>query len=235
MPVLNQWEFSLTPDEVLHSQGADPQVIKLRRPSLVKITENAIATGTSLLEPQVLYEEYPVKGFVHERLVLDAGSVISNKPSLSGPLVAQHLARAQSVIVMVCTIGGLLDEMVSSLFKVDPSLAVALDGVGSAAVESLAIQACNYFEAQAKSAGLNTTMPLNPGMVGWAVDQGQPQIFSLLDSEAIKVTLNESCMMTPNKSLSMVLGVGMDVSAVGTSCDYCSLKGVCKYQNHYAK
>jgi hypothetical protein len=72
-------------------------------------------------------------------------------------------------------------------------------------------------------------------MVGWPVDQGQPQIFTLLDCEAIQVTLNESCMMTPNKSLSMVLGVGMDVSAVGTSCDYCSLKGVCKYQNHYAR
>jgi hypothetical protein len=136
---------------------------------------------------------------------------------------------------MVCTIGSLLDEMVSSLFKVDPSLAVAMDGVGSAAVESLAIQACNYFENQVKDEGLNTTMPLNPGMVGWPVEQGQPEIFTLLDSEEILVTLNESCMMSPNKSLSMVLGVGKDVSPVGSSCDYCSLKGVCKYQNHYAR
>lgn len=235
MPILNQWEFSLTSDEVLRSQGADPQAIRQRRPSLVKITEDAIAKGIPQLQPQVLYEEYSIKGLVHERLELVASSLSSRKPSLSGQLVAQHLARAQSVIIMVCTIGNLLDEMVSSLFKVDSSLAIALDGVGSAAVESLAIQACNYFEAQAKSAGLNTTMPLNPGMVGWPVDQGQLQIFTLLDSESIQVTLNESCMMTPNKSLSMVLGVGVDVSAVGISCDYCSLKGVCKYQNHYAK
>ena len=235
MPILNHWEFSLTSDEVLRSQGADPQAIKLRRPSLVKITEAAIARGTSLLQPKVLYEEFPVKGLVHERLELAASSINSRKPALSGQLVAQHLGRAQSVIVIVCTIGSLLDEMVSSLFKVDPSLAVALDGVGSAAVESLAIQACNYFEDRAKSVGLNTTMPLNPGMVGWPVDQGQPQIFTLLDSEVIQVTLNESCMMSPNKSLSMVLGVGVEVSAIGTACDYCSLKGVCKYQNHYAK
>jgi hypothetical protein len=235
MPILNHWEFSLSSDEVLQSQGADPQVIRARRPSLVKITEDAIAKGIPLLQPMVLYEEYPIKGLVHERLELDMGSVSSKKPSLSGALVAQHLARARSVIVMVCTIGSLIDEMVSSLFKVDPSLAVALDGVGSAAVENLAIQACNYFETHAKSNGFNTTMPLNPGMVGWPVEQGQLQIFTLLDSETIQVTLNESCMMTPNKSLSMVLGVGTDVSAVGTSCDYCSLKGVCKYQNHYAK
>jgi hypothetical protein len=232
MPILNQWEISLTPDEVLHSQGADPQVIKVRRPSLVKITEKAIATGMPMLEPKVLYEEYTIKSLVHERLLL--GAEDSSKPFLSGELVAQHLARSQSLIVMVCTVGSFLDEMVSSFFKVDPSLAVALDGVGSAAVENLAIQACNFFEDKAKSSGLNTTMPLNPGMLGWPVEQGQPQIFSLLDSEAIQVTLTESCMMTPNKSLSMVLGIGLDVSAAGTSCDYCSLQGVCKYQNHYA-
>ncbi len=234
MPILNKWEFLLAPDDVLRSQGADPEVIKLRRPSLVKITENAIARGTPLLQPQVLYEKYPVKGLVHERLELEGSTSNTKKPHLSGQLIAQHLARSQAVIIMVCTIGSAIDEMVSSLFKVDPSLAVAMDGVGSAAVESLAIQACNYFEDQVKSEGLNTTLPLNPGMVGWPVEQGQPEIFTLLDSEDIQVTLNESCMMSPNKSLSMVLGVGKDISPVGTSCDYCSLKGVCKYQNHYA-
>ncbi len=235
MPVLKQWEFSLTADDVLRSQGADPEVIKLRRPSLVKITENAIDRGIPLLQPQVLYEKYEVTGLVHERLELNGSPSNHRKPHLSGQIIAQHLARSQAVIIMVCTIGSLLDEMVSSLFKVDPSLAVAMDGVGSAAVESLAIQACNYFENQVKDEGLNTTMPLNPGMVGWPVEQGQPEIFTLLDSEEILVTLNESCMMSPNKSLSMVLGVGKDVSPVGSSCDYCSLKGVCKYQDHYAR
>jgi hypothetical protein len=235
MPILNQWEFTLTPDDVLRSQGADPEVIKQRRPALIKVTENAIIRGMPLLQPQVLYEKYTVSGLVHERLDLVSASSNSKKPHLSGQLIAQHLARSQAVIIMVCTIGSLLDEMISSIFKLDPSLAVAMDGVGSAAVESLAIQACNYFEAQVESEGLKTTMPLNPGMVGWSVERGQPEIFTLLDSEEIQVTLNESCMMSPNKSLSMVLGVGKDVSSVGTSCDYCSLKGVCKYQNHYAR
>ncbi len=78
---------------------------------------------------------------------------------------------------MVATIGRQLDEMVSSLFKVDPVGAVALDGVGSAAVEKLAILACNHFELQGKTDGLSTTIPLNPGMLGWPVDQGQPEIF----------------------------------------------------------
>lgn len=234
MPILDQWEISLTIDDVLRAQGANPESIRLRRPSLIQTTEHAITKSKYLLQPRVLYEIYPVKSFVHERLELDSTPINPGKAYLTGPLIAQHLAAARQVILMLCTIGSDLDETVSSLFKADPVQAVALDGVGSAAVENLAIQVCNYFEAQAKASGQNTSMPLNPGMVGWPVEEGQPQIFTLLDYDQIKVSLTDSCMMVPNKSLSMVLGMGKDLSSIGSSCDYCSLKGVCKYQNHYA-
>ena len=234
MPVLDQWVISLSIDDVLRAQGANAEVIRSRRPSLMEVTEQAITKSKYLLRPRVLYEIYPVKSFVHERLELDSNPIHSGNGYLSGSLIAQHIAAAQEVIVMLCTIGSALDETVSSLFKSDPLQAVALDGVGSAAVENLAIQACNYFEAQAKASGQNTSMPLNPGMVGWSVDEGQLQIFTLLDYDQIQVSLTDSYMMVPNKSLSMVLGMGKDMSSIGSSCDYCSLKGICKYQNHYA-
>jgi hypothetical protein len=235
MPILDHWKLQLSINDVLQAQGADPDAIRLRRPSLVKSTEEAISIGTPLLHPRVLYDKYEVKGLVHERLELTSSSSRNGKSYLEGQLIAQHLARAQMVIVMVCTIGSELDENVSRLFNINPVIALALDGVGSAAVEMLAIQACNYFEAQANENDVKTTMPLNPGMLGWPLEQGQLQIFTLLESEQIQVSLTESCMMTPNKSLSMVLGLGDDVSAIGSSCDYCNLKGICKYQNHYAK
>ncbi|PWB50914.1 MAG: hypothetical protein C3F13_15525 [Anaerolineales bacterium] len=234
MPILDQWEIPLTIDDVLQAQGADPQVIRARRPALVTATEHAIERSNILLEPRILFEKFQVKHLVHERLELLVENHTPGKAYLSGELVVRHLARAEEVVVMVATIGNQLDDMVSSLFKVDPVIAVALDGVGSAAVEKLAIQAANHFEASAHKDGLNTTIPLNPGMVGWPVDQGQPEIFSLLDSQLIQVDLTDSCMMSPNKSLSMVLGIGRDVSPIGSSCDYCSLNGVCRYQNHYA-
>lgn len=233
MPILDQWNLQLTTDRVLRAQGADPEVIRTRRPALLNATDSAINRGKQLLHPVVLYESYLVKRFIHERLELVPNSSVSDQYHLAGQLIAQHFARAEKVIALVCTIGSELDEAVSGLFKVDPTVALALDGVGSAAVEMLAIQACNFFEEQAKCDGLNITMPLNPGMVGWPVEIGQPQLFSLLDSEVINVSLTESWMMVPNKSVSMVLGIGKDVSNYGSSCEYCNLKGVCKYQNHY--
>ena len=235
MPILDHWELQLTTDQVLRAQGADPEIILARQPNLVKTTQEAITWGQSLLQPTVLYEKYVVSGLTHERLDLVPHDSDHGKYSLSGPLIAQHMARANEIMVMLCTIGSGLDDSVSSLFNIDPMLALALDGVGSAAVEMLTIKACNYFEREVKNDGLYTTMPLNPGMVGWPLDIGQQQIFSLLDGEEINVSLTDSWMMVPNKSLSLVMGIGPNVSAYETSCEYCSLKGICKYQNHYAK
>jgi len=235
MPILNNWQLELTTDEVLRAQGADPAIIRLRRPGIIKSTEQVITRGRSLLHPQVLYEKYDVRSFAHQRLDLVPHNSDHGKYSLSGPLIAQHLASAEAVMLILCTIGSELDNTVSNLFNVDPMVALALDGVGSAAAENLALQACNYFENQVKEQGFKTTMPLNPGMVGWPVEVGQPQIFSLLDCEEIHVSLTDSWMMVPNKSLSMVLGIGRDVSVIGSTCEYCTLKGVCNYQNHYAK
>src|SRR4030066_1104663 len=235
MPILDHWELQLTIDQVLRAQGADPEIILARQPNLVKTTQEAITWGQSLLQPTVLYEKYVVSGLTHERLDLVPHDSDHGKYRLSVPLIAQNMARANEIMVMLCTIGSGLDDSVSSLFNIDPMLALALDGVGSAAVEMLTIKACNYFEREVKNDGLYTTMPLNPGMVGWPLDIGQQQIFSLLDGEEINVSLPDSWMMVPNKSLSLVMGIGPNVSAYETSCEYCSLKGICKYQNHYAK
>jgi hypothetical protein len=235
MPILDKWDLQLTTDHVLRAQGADPQVIRSRRPNLVLATQEALIRAEPLLKPLVLYEKYRVKAFIHECLELVPHNSDGGKHQLSSPLIAQNLARAQEVIVVLCTIGSDLDNFTSSLFKVDPLIAIAVDAVGSSAVEMLAIQACNYFEMQVFDIGMKATVPLNPGMIGWPVEIGQPQIFSLLDSELINVSITDSCMMVPNKSLSLVIGIGEDVSTNGSSCDYCSLNGICRYQNHYAE
>jgi hypothetical protein len=235
MPILDKWDIQLTTDQVLRAQGADPEIIRSRRPNLVKSTDEALLRAKPLLQPLVLYEKFQVKAFIHERLELVPNNSDQGKFYLSSQLIAQKLSSAQEIVVVLCTIGSDLDNSVSSLLKVDPIIALAMDGVGSAAVEMLAIQACNYFEKQVIKVGLNATMPLNPGMVGWPVEIGQPQIFSLLDSESINVSLTESCMMVPNKSLSMVIGAGENISVTGSSCEYCSLQGICRFQNHYAE
>jgi hypothetical protein len=222
VPLLEDIKFEINVDDVLRAQGADAQVIRGRKPQLVEITEAMLKEGYPLLRPGVMYERFEAESFKHETLKL------ANGGRLQGQLIAQHL------VVIISTVGFSLEKRSVELVKPDPVAGLALEGVGSAGVEALANAACNYFEKEALDRGKSTTIPLSPGMAGWPVDQGQNQIFSLIDSKAIGVTLTPSYLMLPRKSLSMAIGIGENILSEGTTCDYCAMKETCRYQDHYA-
>jgi hypothetical protein len=221
--------LALDVDGVLRGQGADPAIIRQRSTRLVAAAERALEEALPLLDPVVAYRRLAVESFRHRHLALSGGY------SLSGELVAQHLAPAQEVIVLVCTVGKALEEYASRAVATSGVRGLALDGVGSAAAEALATQACLHFEEEAAARGLSVTLPLNPGMIGWSVAEGQSQIFAILDPAVIGVTLSYGHLMLPRKSLSMVLGIGPDVDRVGRTCDYCHMRETCRYQDHYAQ
>ncbi|MCX6078083.1 MAG: hypothetical protein NTW32_00990 [Chloroflexi bacterium] len=213
-------------DMVLRGQGADPAVIRQRRPRLVDIAEQVIVEGMRLIEPLVVYLTLPVEKISHERFML-AGNV-----QLKGALLAEHLAPAQQIALMVCTLGPALESRVTELMHADPAYAFALDGFGSVAAEALGLAICSELEAENQASGLFTSIPVSPGMIGWSVGEGQPQIFSALDAAQIGVSLNESAQMYPHKSVSMMLGISPTPFSAGRTCDFCNMRETCRYQNH---
>lgn len=227
MPILRDWNLEIAADMILRGQGADPRLVRARSPALVALAEQALADGRPLLQPAVAYRQLPVESLRHERLTLAGGA------TLTGPLVVQHLGAAQQVVVVLCTIGAALEQRVSELFARDPTSALALDGLGSAAVEALATAACYHFESLAAAEGLQTSLPLNPGLTGWPLEEGQRQIFALLAGQQIGVTLTASSLMLPRKSTSFVLGLGRGLASCGKPCDYCHLRETCRYQEVY--
>jgi hypothetical protein len=227
MPVLREWDLIIDADQVLRGQGAEPQAIRSRSPNLVKLAERAIAEATSVLDPQLLHRRMKVEAIVHERIILEGGA------EMRGRLLAQHFAPASEVIIILCTIGAALERKVSEVMRTDMVYALALDGLGSAGAEVLANAACRRFELQAEVQGMETSIPLSPGMIDWSVEEGQPQIFNLLPAEEIGMSITPSYVMLPRKSLSMVIGVGQKMTQKGTTCDYCTMRETCRYQDHY--
>lgn len=224
--ILEDWSLSLTVDQVLRGQGMDPAVARERRGRLVEAAEWALKESLPLFRPRVALREYAVVGLRHRRLLLEGGS-------LEGPLIAQHLAGAKRVAVMVCTIGPDLEAVTSELMRSEPVLGMAMEGAGTAGVEMLSVLACNRLEAEAKTEGLHASIPLSPGMMGWPVDPGQRQVFSLVDAGQIGVRITPSLMMSPRLSVSQVVGFGEEKMLEGRTCDLCSLKDTCRYQDHF--
>lgn len=229
MPILDQWDLRLNEEAVLRGQGADPAVLRSRRPRLFDVAAQALEEGLPLVQPRVLFEHYPVEAILHARVRLAGGG------ELKGEALAQHLASAQEALLMVCTIGAELEAHANRVMEEDMVRGLALYGVGSAAVEALANAACLHFERQAAERGWQATIPLSPGMIGWSVEEGQPQIFSLLDGGLVGVRLSETAVMLPMKSLSLAMGLGPDLSSQGSTCDYCAMRAVCRYQTSDAQ
>ncbi len=227
MPVLRNWTLTIDADMVLRAQGADPAVLRARNSRAVAIAEQAIEAALPLIEPVVAYQQVGVKGLRHERLLLNGGS------SLSGPLIAHQLYAAQEVIAVVCTLGPCLEAYASECFDDDPAYGMALDSFGSVAVDRLGAMACNYFEEQAVARGMETTIPISPGLLDWPVAKGQRELFALVEAGEAGVRLNDSSMMIPHKSTSLVVGVGPNVSHDGRICDFCSMHDVCNFQHFY--
>jgi hypothetical protein len=214
-------------DAVLRGQGADAAVLRARRPALVEIAERARQESLSLLAPKVVFREYAVTGVLHEQLILEGDRRIKSK------LLASQLVTASQVIILLATIGEQLEQQVSKIWDDDMVYALALEGAGSGAVEALANAACQYFERKAAEQGLQASIPFSPGMVDWPVEDGQPQIFKLLGEEGSIVSLTSSFIMIPRKSLTMVMGLGASLDSSGRTCDYCTLRATCRYQEHY--
>jgi hypothetical protein len=224
MNIITDLHLPLGVDDILRGQGGDPEIIFNRKPVLILAAERARLNGLSLIHPVVLTHEVLLHAYRHERILLEGGAM------LTGPLVTHHLAGAERVVAAVCTIGPELEKAVSHLLGEDPVYALALDGLGNAAVEILAQQACVRIAEHGKVEGWSTSTPLSPGSPEWSVEIGQPQIFNLLDTSQAGITLTTGGMMIPKKSLSFIVGLGPDMSQVGM-CEVCSLKMTCRYQH----
>ena len=227
---MKNWQIAdldINVDAVLRGQGADPDIIRSRSPRLIDVSEKAIETSLHLLEPQILVEELEVSSYQHEILELE------NDKKLSGPLVTGHLVGARSVIVAVCTVGSKIDQYASEVMEEDIVLGLAIDGVGSAAVEALANAVCRQIELDAADSEYQTTIPLSPGMIGWDVEIGQPLIFDIMEPAKIGVELTPYHLMVPRKSLSMLIGVGPGINSGERICDFCAMRETCRYQDQY--
>jgi len=226
MPVVKDFELHLDLDHVLRCEGGDPNRLRQRKP-IVDITLEMMAEGQPLLDPTFIFERFAVEGIKHHRLILDSGH------SLRSELAASLLAPAQEVVLAICTIGPALEAKIYEyLAQQEGMRALALDAVGTAAIEMLGQQACYRLEKEAQAAGLRASLPISPGFEGWPMEE-QRTIYELLPEAAkLGIVLTENAVLKPLKSVSMVIGFGYGEMGSATSppCQFCAMRERCVYR-----
>jgi hypothetical protein len=186
--------------EVLAAQGL-PEGDALA-PRLHRLLAEAMSAALALVEPRAVCEELSAERF---------GSVLAPLGIPGDDLVVGRVyPRAGGLALFVATLGEALPARIRQLFDED-ALAEAwmLDAVASAGADLLADRLAERYRRALVARGLDDTrvLPYSPGYCGWPT-RGQQPLFEALRPEEIGVTLNDSCLMSPIKTVSGVLVAG---------------------------
>jgi hypothetical protein len=143
---------------------------------------------------------------------------------LGETVIGRIYPKGAAFALFVATLGRPLAERIRELFAVnDPARGWMLDAVASSGADRLSTLLCARLEAELADRGHTSprVLPYSPGYCGWTV-RGQKRLFARLRPEEIGVTLNDSCLMTPIKSVSGVLVAGdREIHRFRPDFDFC--------------
>jgi hypothetical protein len=149
-------------------------------------------------------------------------------------IVTGQLSKAEWIAFFVCTIGpGMEQWSKKCLEKGDPATAYLIDTVASNTVENVADSLHDLISREMDKKGLKVTNRYSPGYCDWSVSE-QHLLFSFFPKNFCEITLTDSSLMLPIKSISGVVGIGKDVKWKEYLCDKCGMKD-CTYRSKRKK
>ena len=172
-------------------QGADG--------SFDALIDECFAEAESVLSYRVCYTILPVRT-VNGALYL--GSIPSPYQT-----IIKAIRGGEEAVLFAATVGAPFDRLLRRCSQLSPSKAVIMQALGAERVESLCDAFCARMDTELKESGKRLTPRVSPGYGDSPLDM-QKDIFSVLDCpRKIGLTLDESLLMSPSKSVTAIAGI----------------------------
>ncbi len=145
------------------------------------------------------------------------------------PIIFSQIKKAQWAALFICTAGaevGLRSRR--SMNEGDLLRGYVYDVIGSEVVENAADRMQDELRLEVGAMGLKITNRFSPGYCGWDVAE-QHKLFSFFPDNYCGITLTESALMNPVKSVSGLIGIGREVRYAPYQCHLCDDKN-CIYR-----
>ena len=146
--------------------------------------------------------------------------------------LAKCLQGSREVILFAATVGLEIDRHIAKYQRFSPTKALLMQAYGAERVETLCNAFCEEMRRLAESEGLQCTARFSPGYGDLPLET-QRDVFRLLDcNRKIGISLNESLLMTPSKSVTAIFGMGPGVCHVQEhKCESC-VKTDCEFREN---
>ncbi len=169
----------------------------------------------------------------YERLSLcfdDCGKLSFGNIKTDSKSLRKSLSGCDEVVVFAATIGVGADRIIQRYSVTSPSSAVVAQAVGTALVEKWCDVLCERIEGREREDGKFLRPRFSPGYGDFPIEM-QRNIFGMLDCpKTIGVSLTDSLLMVPSKSVSAIVGVSKtDNACHKQGCEVCA-KTDCEFR-----
>lgn len=162
---------------------------------LKAIIDECLKEAEPVLSYKVCYAEFPVN-ICEDVLDLCFCKTCSHD-------LYKNLNGCSRIILFAATVGIKFDILVNKYSRLLPSKALCLQAIGNERVESL----CNVFNAEIAENYGDVCPRFSPGYGDLTLNM-QEEIFKVLNcSRNIGLTLNDSLLMSPQKSVTAIIGI----------------------------
>jgi hypothetical protein len=154
----------------------------------------------------------------------DNSLVINDLSFQINKIVSGQIKKSDSVAIFLCTAGkeiGIRSR--TAMQERDLLRGYIYDIIGSEIAEAAADLMQNELEKEVIASGRKITNRYSPGYCGWDVAE-QHKLFKLVPENFCGISLTESALMDPVKSVSGIIGIGANVKFNPYTCRMCDLK-----------
>ncbi len=196
--------------EILRYMGC-----KVSDPRAELLIDECLDEITAGLTYRVCYREFKVS---HTKDGLDLGFTVTGSRDLS-----KNLEGCRGIILFAATCGIAPDRLIARYGRLSPAKALCFQAIGAERIESLCDEFNRDISSEAMSKGLYTRPRFSPGYGDLSLSV-QKEIFAVLDCHRkIGLSLNDSLLMSPSKSVTAIIGLGPSPrAAAGGDCASCS-------------
>jgi len=141
-----------------------------------------------------------------------------------GKLVLTQFKNASSIAIFICTAGDEMSKKAQEeLSNGDAIFGFVLDTIGSIVVEKVSEKLHELLTVEFKKQSLTVSDRFSPGYCDWSVGE-QQKLFALLPENFCGVTLSDTSLMSPIKSISGMIAIGEGLITKGYQCHWCTDK-----------
>jgi hypothetical protein len=185
------------------------------------LVERLAGRAREVMEPRVLFAERQVSEAARGAVRLEDGV------RLSSPKLAASLSGCRRAVVFLATVGPGMDALVEEALEAGRIAdASVLDAIGSAAAEGVVERFQRFRDEEAAERGQGVTLRFSPGYCDWRVEE-QRKLFDIVDGSLVGVTLSETALMNPRKSVTGIFGLGdreETTRGAANPCVLCNLR-----------